>query len=153
MSDEQKVVEVDINRESGKAIVEDKTAVPFKTFVGLILQRKVQTLFKSYQNDPVIIDSDLLTKLASAPDDRPEDRTKMVVLSLGIGVLMGIFVETAILLLLNALNIQPTFTQLLIILGMLFGLVILGLIIEKIQATNMKQVIYDRIEQIGNMLG
>ncbi len=153
MSDEQKVVEVDISHDNGKAIIEDKTAVPFKTFVGLILQRKVQALFKSHQNDPVIIDSDLLTKLASAPDDRPEDRTKMVVLSLGIGILMGIFIETAILLLLNSLNIQLTFVQLLLILGVLVGLVILGLIIEKIQQTNVKQVIYDKIEQIGNMLG
>ena len=153
MADDHKDVEVDLTHENGKAVIEGKTAVPFKTFVGLILQRKITAFFKDNKDEPVIISSDLLTKLASAPDDKQEDRAKLVVLALGIGMLMGVFVETAILLLLASLNIHPTITQLFIILGVLVGLVMLGLIIEKIQATNVKQQVYDRVEQINNMLG
>lgn len=153
MSEHHNQVEVDLTQEGGKAVIEGKTSVPFKTFVGLILQRKVQALFKQCANEPVIMNSDLLTKLASAPDDKQEDRAKLVVLALGLGMMMGVFVETAVLLPLATLGIFPTVAQLFLILGILIGVVILGLIIEKIQATNVKQKLYDRVEQIQNMLG
>ncbi len=153
MADESKDVEVDLTHENGKAVIEGKTSVPFKTFVGLILQRKITAFFKDNKDEPVIISSDLLTKLASAPDDKQEDRAKLVILALGIGMLMGVFVETAILLLMSSLNTHPSTNQLFLILGVLVGLVILGLIVEKVQNTNVKQVVYDRVEQINNMLG
>jgi hypothetical protein len=153
MADESKDVEVDLTHENGKAVIEGKTSVPFKTFVGLILQRKITAFFKDNKDEPVIISSDLLTKLASAPDDKQEDRAKLVILALGLGVLMGVFVETAILLLMSSLNTHPSTNQLFLILGVLVGLVILGLIVEKIQNTNVKQVVYDKVEQINNMLG
>ncbi|HCI03610.1 TPA: hypothetical protein DE059_01655, partial [Candidatus Peribacteria bacterium] len=62
-------LEVKVKEEKMKAIIEGRTAVPFKTFVGLVLQRKVFPLFKKWGDEPVIINSELLTTLASAAQD------------------------------------------------------------------------------------
>ena len=81
-----------LKTDHGKAIVEGKTAVPFKTFVGLVLHRKVLSLFKQWGKEPVIIDSELLTDLASAQQDSQENKEQLVTVTLGVGVLAGVFV-------------------------------------------------------------
>ena len=150
MSDE---VEVSIGQASnGKAVIEGKTSVPFKTFVSLILQRKVQTLFKTSQDEPVIVGSELLTKLASAPDDKMEDRGKLVLVTLGFGMLVGLFLTLAGFLTLSIIEIHPTNMQLGLILGVMIGIAILGMIVGKLQGMSAKQRIYENMEKVTEML-
>ncbi len=152
MPSPQKSVEVSISQENGKAVIQGKTSIPFKMFVSLILQRRVQTLFKDHQNEPIIIGSDLLTTLASAPDDRQEDRGKLVTITLGVGALLGIFVSCAALMILMFLNIQPTITDLSIVLIVLLSVCLVGMIVQRAQGTTMKQKVYEQMERISDML-
>ena len=100
-----------LKTDQGRAIVEGKTAVPFKTFVQLVLQRKVIQLFKDWGKDPVIIDSELLTSLASAPGDSQENREQLVMVTLGVGVLAGVFVMSLMQLALAPWDIILTLQQ------------------------------------------
>lgn len=83
--------DVEISAGDKRVIVEGKTTVPFKTFVGLVLQRKVTGLFQDHGNKSVILDSELLTKLASAPQDNPDNHAHVVMVTLGVGILIGVF--------------------------------------------------------------
>ena len=65
-----KELEVQFRPDTGKAVVEGKTVVPFQALVTLILQRKVQLLFKQWGKEPVIVASELLTSLASVGPKR-----------------------------------------------------------------------------------
>lgn len=126
-------LEVEINNTGGKAVIEGKTSVPFKTFVSLILQRKVQVLFKRSDNDPVIVSSDLLTALASAPQDKQEDRTKLVIVTFGVGIVAGVFLTVSIFLGLVLFKIQPEVKDLGIVLAVIAGIVVLGVLLQKPQ--------------------
>jgi len=127
-------IEVGINSgRPDKAVIEGKTAVPFKTFVTLVMQRKVQGLFKTNQNDPVIVGSELLTSLASAPSDSRENRGKLVLVTMCAGVLVGVFVSATVLLLLSLFQIQPDRVDLMIVLGVIALVVVLLLMIQKSQ--------------------
>lgn len=148
----QKSVEVNISQENGKAVIQGKTSIPFKMFVSLILQRRVQTLFKDHQNEPVIIGSDLLTTLASAPDDRQEDRGKLVTITLGVGALIGVFISCAALIVLTLLDVQPTVTDFSIVLAVLLGVCLIGMVVQRAQGASMKQKVYDQMERISDML-
>lgn len=126
-------LEVELNTTSGKAVIEGMTPVPFKTFVSLILQRKVQVLFKRTQADPVIVSSELLTALASAPQDKQEDRTKLVTVTFAVGILAGVFLAVAVFLGLMLLKVEPQMKDLGIVLGVIAGVVVLGLLLQKSQ--------------------
>lgn len=126
-------LEVEISNTGGKAVIEGKTSVPFKTFVSLILQRKVQVLFKRSDNDPVIVSSDLLTALASAPQDKQEDRTKLVIVTFGVGIVAGVFLTVATFLGLILFKIQPEVKDLGIVLAVIAGIVVLGILLQKPQ--------------------
>ena len=141
-------VEVKINQENGKAIIEGKTSVPFKVFVGLILQRKVQNLFKESQNEPVIISSDLLTKLASSPEDKMEDRSKLVTVSLGFGMLIGIFCSAVLLLILELAHIHLDAIDLGIVLGVFVAVAAVLKVVQRMQGPSTKQKIYDAMEKV-----
>jgi len=130
MSDE---VEVEITTSGNKAIIEGKTSVPFKTFVSLILQRKVQVLFKRSDIDPVIVSSDLLTALASDPQDKQEDRTKLVIVTFGVGIVAGVFLTVSVFLGLILFKIQPEVKDLGIVLAVIAGIVVLGILLQKPQ--------------------
>ncbi len=147
-------VEVDINSGgNSKAIIEGKTSVPFKTFVTLVLQRKVQTLFKTSQDEPVIIGSELLTKLASAPDDRQEDRSKLVLVCLGAGVLSGIAFSALLLLSLSFFKIQPTQTDLIVIAGVIVGVGVLAIALQNVQKkSGMRQKLYESMEKMTDLV-
>lgn len=147
-----KNVEVNIVQENGKAVIQGKTSVPFKMFVSLILQRKVQMLFKDNQNDPVIVGSDLLTKLASTPEDKMEDRGKLVAVTFGIGILAGVFVSAAVLLILQLFSVQLGTMELSLILAVLGGTALVGGLIGRMQGPSTKQKLYERMEGISNTL-
>ncbi len=148
----QKHVEVQIERENGKAVIQGKTSVPFKTFVSLILQRKVQTLFKDAQNEPVIIGSELLTKLASAPDDKQEDRGKLVTVTLGVGMLCGIFISAFTLFTLELMGITPTIIELCIVMSVLIAVAGIASLVQRMQGISTRQKIYDQMERISDMI-
>lgn len=147
-------VEVDINSGgNSKAIIEGKTSVPFKTFVTLVLQRKVQTLFKTSQDEPVIIGSELLTKLASAPDDRQEDRSKLVIVSLGAGLLGGIAFSAILLLGLSFFNVLPSQTELGITAGVIVGVGFLAIALQNVQKkSGMRQKLYESMEKMTDLV-
>ncbi len=146
-------IEVDISTMGGKAVIEGKTSVPFKTFVSLILQRKVQVLFKRSDNDPVIVSSDLLTALASAPQDKQEDRTKLVVVTFSSGIVAGVFLTTAVLLGLLLFNVRPEMKDLGIILGVIAGIAVLGLLLQKPQKKGMfTEKLYESMEKVTDLV-
>jgi hypothetical protein len=90
MSDQSSELEVQFKPESGKAVIEGKTVVPFQAFVALILQRKVTNLLKVWGKHPVIIESELLTSLASASQESVENKSNLILVSIVAGVLVGI---------------------------------------------------------------
>lgn len=95
MSDASSELEVHFRPETGKAVIEGKTVVPFQSFVALILQRKVLHVAKTWGKAPVVVDSELLTSLASAPQDSQENRSQIILVSMVAGGLAGIAVLAA----------------------------------------------------------
>ncbi len=146
-------VEVEIDSTSGKAVIEGKTSVPFKTFVTLILQRKVQVLFKRSETDPVIVGSDLLTALASAPQDKQEDRTKLVLVTFGVGSIAGVFLAVAVFLGLILFRIRPEVKDLGIVLGVIAGVVILVALLQKTQKKSVfTEKLYESMEKVTDLV-
>ncbi len=146
-------VEVDIDNTGGRAVIEDKTSVPFRTFVSLILQRKVQTIFKKCQDEPVIVSSDLLTALASAPDDRQEDRAKLVLVTMGVGVVVGVFLTVAVFVALMLFDVYPQMKDLLITLGALAFVAIVVVILQGSQKKKgFKEKLYESMEKVTDLV-
>lgn len=150
MSDE---VEVEITNSGNKAIIEGKTSVPFKTFVSLVLQRRVQILFKTNQDDPVIVNSKLLTALASAPSDKQEDRSKLVLVTFGVGIIAGVFLAAVTMLVLTVLRIQPELKDYAIVLGVIVGVAILGVLLQKNQKkSTFTEKLFETMEKTTDLL-
>ena len=84
-------LEVELTEHREKAVIKGKTSIPFERLVKLILQRKVFALFKQWGKEHIILDSDLLTDLASAAQDSRDDYRHLVMVTLGVGILGGIF--------------------------------------------------------------
>ncbi len=146
-------VELDIGAASGKVIIEGKTTVPFKAFVKLILQRKVDVLFKRSSDDPVIVSSDLLTSLASAPQEKQEDRTKLVLVTLGVGIITGVFVTVAVFLGLMLFRIQPEMKDLGIVLAVIAGVVVLAMLLQKTQKKSvLAEKLTESMERLTDMI-
>ncbi len=146
-------LEVEISNTGGKAVIEGKTSVPFKTFVSLILQRKVQVLFKRSSDDPIIVGSDLLTALASAPQDKQEDRTKLVIVTFGTGIVAGVFLSVAAFLGLMLFRIQPEAKDLGIVLGVIAGIVLLGILLQKPQKKSaLGEKLYESMEKVTDLI-
>lgn len=146
-------IEVDIDNTSGKAVIEGKTSVPFKTFVSLILQRKVQTLFKRGSDDPVIVSSDLLTALASAPQDKHEDKGKLVLVTFGVGILVGIFATIVFFLGLMLLQIEAEMKDLGIALAVIAGIAVLAMLLQKSQKkSGFTEKLYESMEKVTDLV-
>jgi hypothetical protein len=146
-------IELDIPSGTGKAVIEGKTAVPFRTFVTLILQRKVQHIFKTSQDEPVIVSSDLLTKLASAPSDKQEDRSKLTLVTFGVGVIAGIFISAAALLGLLLFRIQISVKDLSILLGGIGVVVVIAVIVLKTQRrAGFKEKLQESMEKVTELV-
>jgi hypothetical protein len=141
-----------LKTDQGRAIVEGKTAVPFKTFVGLVLQRKVLNLFKQWGSEPVIIDSELLTDLASAPQDSQENREQLVTVTLGVGVMLGVFVMSVAQIALTPWNIFLSQQHLLMVAGTLFGIGVLVWMLSKSKKKGNSQKMADTMEKITNIV-
>ena len=146
-------IEVDIDNTGSRAVIEDKTSVPFRTFVSLILQRKVQAIFKKCQDEPVIVSSDLLTALASAPDDRPEDRAKLVLVTMGVGVIVGVFLTVAVFVGFMLFDVRPEMKDLLITLGSLIFVAIVVVILQNSQKKKgLKEKLYESMEKVTDLV-
>jgi hypothetical protein len=141
-----------LKTDHGRAIVEGKTAVPFKTFVGLVLQRKVLHLFKQWGKEPVIIDSELLTDLASAAQDTQENKEQLVTVTLGVGVLAGVFVMVVAQIALAPWDIYLKERELLIIAGVIFGLGVLTFGLSRIKKKGKSQKLTDTMEKITSIV-
>jgi uncharacterized protein YhaN len=141
-----------LKTDHGKAIVEGKTAVPFKTFVGLVLQRKVLQLFKQWGKEPVIIDSELLTDLASAEQDSQENREQLITVTLGVGILAGVFVLTVVQIALAPWGIYLKERELLIIAGVILGLAVLAFLLGRIKKKDKSQKLTDTMEKITSIV-
>jgi len=145
-------LEVDIKPGDTKAVIEGKTSVSFKTFVSLVLQRKVMTLFKNWGDDPVVVSSELLTGLASAPQDSQENRSQLVLVTLGTGILAGIFALAVLQSILLALDIRLEQRELLIIAGSLFGLAILASLLSKMKRGNRSEKLVETMEKLTTLI-
>ena len=145
-------LEVDITSDHSKAIIEGKTAVPFKTLVALILQRKVTKLFADWGADKVIINSDLLTQLASAPQDSQENKTHVILITWAAGILCGVFALAVVQAVLLIGNIQLQFKELSIIAISLLGIAVLLSMLSKIKRKNRGEQIAESMERIASLL-
>jgi len=153
MSDQSNELEVNFRPETGKAVIEGKTAVPFQSFVTLILQRKVQLLFKEHAKEPVVINSDLLTRLASAPQDSHENRGHLVLVSLGLGAVGGVAVFSAIQLVLLLSDFPLTWKEHAIIVGCIAGIAAVGALLMYVQKMPKSDKLTDTVENVARFLG
>lgn len=147
-----KPVEVAIKVDQQRAVVEGKTSVPFQSFVTLILQRKVLPLIKQWGREPVIVNSELLTGLASAPQDSTENRTKLLLVTLGIGIVIGIFILSSVQLALSLLHISFRQRELLLLSGGILGFAFLTALLGRLQRAKRNDRIEETIEKIASML-
>ncbi|MDD5751057.1 MAG: hypothetical protein PHS73_00880 [Candidatus Peribacteraceae bacterium] len=145
-------LEVELKTESSKATIAGKTAVPFRTFVGLVLQRKVLQLFKQWGEEPIILSSELLTGLASAPQDSQENRTHLIIVTLGVGTLFGIFALAVGQAILSIAHIDLGLREFLLIAGSLAGIAMLVMILARIQRVNRAQKVADTMEKVAQFL-
>ncbi|ALM10358.1 MAG TPA: hypothetical protein DEB30_00460 [Candidatus Peribacter riflensis] len=145
-------LEIELKTEQNRAIITGKTSVPFRTFVGLVLQRKVFQLFKQWDKEPVILSSELLTQLASAPQDSQENRTHLVIVTLGVGTLFGIFLFSLGQAVLTLLGVELGTRELLLVAGSLIGLALLGVILARMQKLARAQRIADVMERTAQFL-
>lgn len=142
-----------LKTDQGRAIVQGKTAVPFKTFVGLVLQRKVMGLFKDWGKEPVIVDSELLTDLASAPQENTESVDHIIVVTLGTGVLFGVFLMAVLQIAIAPFGIGLSPAHLLAIAGTILGMAAIVWILGKVKRKSKGHRLTDIMEKIANMVG
>ncbi|MFA6259701.1 MAG: hypothetical protein WCX29_03800 [Candidatus Peribacteraceae bacterium] len=152
MHDKHEDLEVEIRPGENRAIIAGKTAVSFKKIVALILQRKVTTMLKEWGDDPVIVSSELLTGLASAPQDSQENRAQVITVTLGTGVLLGIFFFALTQATLLALHIELDMRALLIIVAGLLGLALLVAILAKLRNRGQNEKIVDTMDKLASLL-
>lgn len=145
-------VEVSLRSDGTKAIVEGKTVVPFKTFVMLVIQRKVTALFKDWGTAPVVVDAELLTSLAGAPQDNQENRIHLVLVTLGIGVITGVLAFAILQFTLLTINISMGKQELAILAGGLVGVGLVGSILSKVQLRGGGQRVLDSMEKAAALL-
>lgn len=145
-------LEVNFKPETGRAVIEGKTVVPFQAFVTLVLQKKILPFTKTWGKHPVVIDSELLTSLASAPQDSRENISTMVLVSLIAGVLLGVAglaaAEALFLFLQTPLGIKEH----LVLLGSIALLVILLALFMKMQRMPRGEKLLETIESVSGFL-
>lgn len=145
-------LEIELKTESNRAIITGKTSVPFRTFVGLVLQRKVFQLFKQWDKEPVILSSELLTQLASAPQDSQENRAHLVLVTLGVGIFGGIFLLALGEAALTFFSIDLGLREHSLIAGSLAGIALLLMLLARIQRLGRAQRIADVMERTASFL-
>lgn len=134
-----------------QAVIEGKTTVPFSAFVKLILQRKVQGLMKEAQDEPVILSSNLLTKIASAPGDTLEDKSKVILTACVMGLCGGFFLAAAGIVILGMLGITIEQRELLVALGTFLVVALAIYSAMQIQGRKIREQFVEKIERIAEM--
>lgn len=147
-----KDLEVDLKMEGSKAVIAGKTSVPFSTFVKLVLERKLGNVLKSSSEESIIVSSELLTALASAPQDSRENQTKFTLVTLGTGVLLGIFIFSLTLIVLPIVGITLGAQDYGVIVGGLVGLVVLALVLERLKRRKKADKITEAMERLTSLL-
>ena len=145
-------MEVDLKHEGSKAIIAGKTSVPFTTFVKLVLERKLGNVLKNSGSEPIIISSELLTELASAPQDSRENQTKFTLVTLGSGVLLGVFIFSLIQIVLPIINIHLVPKDYVVIAGVLVGLVVLVVALDRAKRRKRADKITETMERLTSLL-
>lgn len=145
-------LEVKFKPETGKAIIEGKTVVPFQAFVTLVLQKKVLALTKTWGKHPVIIDSELLTSMASAPQDSQENRSNMILVSIILGIVFGVAAFAILQILLLLVSIPLGIKELSIIAGSILGVIIVAALIMKMQRMPKGEKLVETVEGISSFL-
>lgn len=146
-------LEVHFKPDSGKAVIEGKTVVPFQSFVALILQRKVTNLFKTWGKAPVIIDSELLTGLASAPQDSQENRANLVLVTMVAGILAGVTGFALVQIALLAIQFPLGYKELGTVVGSVFFLLILVVSMMKGQKKPKGEKLMEVMEKAAGLVG
>ena len=152
MSDSSEL-EVQFKPESGKAVIEGKTVVPFQAFVTLILQRKVLKLFKDWGKEPIIVNSELLTHLASAPQDSQENRGNLILVTLGMGFIGGVACFALLQLALIFLDITFGKREFAILGGGILALAALTAVLMKARRMPLGEKLTETIENVASFLG
>lgn len=145
-------LEVDLTNESVKAIVRGKTGVPFKTFVKLILQRKVTVLFEKWGQDPIVINSELLTDLASSPQDNQENTQHIIMVTFSMGVFAGFFVFTLLLFIALLLQVRVQLLGVAYMLIAMGAVMALGFVLMRAKQRKKSELFYDTMEKIANII-
>jgi len=145
-------LEVEIKPGENRAIIAGKTAVSFKKFVALILQRKVTTLFKEWGDDPVVVSSELLTGLASAPQDSQDNQTHLVLVTLGAGIMFGIFLFALILVVLSVLDMPLKTSEFAVLAGGLFVLALIVTFLSRIKRRKRGEKVVETMEKLASLL-
>ncbi len=146
-------LEVRFKPESGKAIIEGKTVVPFQAFIALILQRKVTNLLKTWGKAPIIVDSELLTSLASAPQDSQENRSNIILVSIVTGVLAGVGGFAVIQAFLLSAQIVLGYKELGTVAGSIALLVGLMIMMMKTQKKPKGEKLVETMEKVAGLMG
>ncbi len=145
-------LEVKFRPENSRAVIEGKTVVPFQSFVTLVLQRKVLSLFKTWGKHPVIVDSELLTSMASAAQDNQENRTNMVLVSLCLGAILGIAFFSLVQTVLLKFEIVLGMKELLIITGSVVVIAVLLKVAMKLRRLPRGEKLVETVEGISSFL-
>jgi hypothetical protein len=146
-------IDVRLKNEDGKAVIQGKTTVPFQTFVQLVLQRKVLSLFKEWGKEPLIVSSDLLTGLASAPQDSHENRSNLVLVTLGVGIVVGVFVSSVASIFLQSAGITLGVLEHFLIAGGILALGILTSILGRIRSKGKRSdKLTEKMEKMADLL-
>jgi len=151
MSTQDNELEVQFKPETGKAVIEGKTVVPFQAFITLVLQKKVLQLAKTWGKHPVILDSELLTSLASAPGDSQENRSNMVMVSLITGVLLGITGLAILQIALLLVKIPLGYKELGIIAGSIVAVFLLLMVAMKMRKPKSEKLV-EAMEHVASFL-
>ncbi|UPA22574.1 hypothetical protein K8942_06030 [Candidatus Peribacteria bacterium] len=151
MSTQDNELEVQFKPETGKAVIEGKTVVPFQAFITLVLQKKVLQLAKTWGKHPVILDSELLTSLASAPGDSQENRSNMVMVSLITGVLLGITGLAILQIALLLVKIPLGYKELGIIAGSIVAVFLLLMMAMKMRKPKSEKLV-EAMEHVASFL-
>jgi O-antigen ligase len=145
-------LEVHMRPDSGKTVIEGKTVVPFQSFVTLVLQRKVLSLTKVWGKHPVIIDSELLTTMASAPQDNQENRSSMILVSIILGIVFGVATFSIIQIILLLIGITLAMKELAIIVASILGVIIIAALVMKMQKMPKGEKLVETVEGISSFL-
>jgi membrane protein implicated in regulation of membrane protease activity len=101
----------------------------------------------------VIVSADLLTDLASAPQDDQENREHLVLVTLGVGVIAGVFVMATAQIAMLALGTGLGMKELLIVAFTILAIAVLAVVLAKAQRKReSSQKITETMERMASLL-